>query len=110
MSSCMTQNNFCAVALPSIITINNWLTHEQSIFMSNATPEEIQRDHLMILCQVELGESFSIPPADKPISELRFIPGSKNLRPFGLCSDEFTVPDDFDAPLPEDVLGAFEGR
>lgn len=31
-------------------------------------------------------------------------------RPFGLCAGEFTVPDDFDAPLPEDLLALFEGR
>jgi len=27
-----------------------------------------------------------------------------------LCAGEFTVPDDFDAPLPEDLLNAFEGK
>jgi hypothetical protein len=32
------------------------------------------------------------------------------LRPFGLCAGEFVVPDDFDAPLPEEVLQDFEGR
>ena len=32
------------------------------------------------------------------------------LRPFGLCAGEFTVPDDFDDPLPEHVLREFEGR
>lgn len=30
-------------------------------------------------------------------------------RPFGLCAGEFTVPDDFDAPLPDEILQAFEG-
>jgi hypothetical protein len=25
-------------------------------------------------------------------------------RPFGLCKGEFRVPDDFDAPLPEDIF------
>jgi hypothetical protein len=35
---------------------------------------------------------------------------SKQLRPFGLCAGEFTVPNDFDAPLPEDLLSAFEGK
>jgi hypothetical protein len=29
-------------------------------------------------------------------------------RPHGLCAGEFIVPDDFDAPLPEDILSAFE--
>ncbi len=34
----------------------------------------------------------------------------KQLRPFGLCAGEFRVPDDFDAPLPEEILSAFEGK
>jgi hypothetical protein len=33
---------------------------------------------------------------------------STSPRPYGLCAGEFTVPDDFDAPLPDDVLQAFE--
>lgn len=32
----------------------------------------------------------------------------KQLRPFGLCAGEFRVPDDFDAPLPDDVADLFE--
>ena len=32
----------------------------------------------------------------------------QNLRPFGLAAGEFVVPEDFDAPLPEEVLAAFE--
>jgi hypothetical protein len=30
-------------------------------------------------------------------------------RPFGLCAGEFVVPDDFDDPLPEEILRDFEG-
>jgi len=43
--------------------------------------------------------------------ELRHI-GKKSgePRPFGLCKGEFHVPDDFDAPLPEHILDAFEGK
>jgi hypothetical protein len=29
-------------------------------------------------------------------------------RPEGLCAGEFTIPDDFEAPLSEDILQAFE--
>ncbi len=29
-------------------------------------------------------------------------------RPIGLCQGEFVVPEDFDAPLPDDVLSLFE--
>ena len=31
-------------------------------------------------------------------------------RPIGLAKGQFTVPDDFNAPLPEEVLQAFEGK
>ena len=31
-------------------------------------------------------------------------------RPAGLCAGEFVVPDDFDAPLPENVLSDFESQ
>ena len=31
-------------------------------------------------------------------------------RPIGLAKGQFTVPDDFNAPLPEDVLQTFEGK
>ena len=34
----------------------------------------------------------------------------KRLRLFGLCAGEFIVPDDFDSPLPDDILRAFEGQ
>ena len=32
------------------------------------------------------------------------------LRPIGLARGQFTVPEDFNAPLPEDVLQTFEGK
>ena len=31
-------------------------------------------------------------------------------RPIGLAKGQFIVPDDFNAPLPEDVLQTFEGK
>jgi len=78
--------------------------------MSNVTVDEIQRDPLRYLQRVEAGEVLVIISSNKPIAELRPIASSKQLRPFGLCADEFTVPDDFDTPLPEDLLSAFEGK
>lgn len=35
---------------------------------------------------------------------------NKQLRPLGLGASKFTVPADFDDPLPEDLLSAFEGK
>lgn len=34
----------------------------------------------------------------------------KELRPFALCAGEFTVPPDFNDPLPEEMLRDFEGN
>lgn len=32
------------------------------------------------------------------------------LRPIGLCAGEFTVPDDFNKPLPDHILKEFKGK
>ena len=34
----------------------------------------------------------------------------KRLRPYGLAKGQFRVPDDFNDPLPDELLTAFEGR
>ena len=72
------------------------------------TIDEIQRDPLQYLRRVEAGETIVIIRQDKAIAELK--PITNQLRPFGLCAGEFTVPNDFDAPLPEDIVSAFEGK
>lgn len=78
--------------------------------MLNVTVDEIQRDPSKYLRQVKAGATFLILQADKAIAELRPITSNKQLRPFGLCAGEFTVPDDFDDPIPEDLLSSFEGK
>ncbi|NEO29063.1 MAG: type II toxin-antitoxin system Phd/YefM family antitoxin [Symploca sp. SIO3C6] len=77
--------------------------------MLNVTVDEILSDPLKYLRQVEAGETLVIVCFNQPIAELRPIASSKKLRPFGLCAGEFRTPDDFDAPLPEDILSSFEG-
>lgn len=78
--------------------------------MLNVTIDDIQRDLLKYLHQVEAGETLIIFRSNKPIAELKPIASNKQLRPFGLCPGEFTVPDDFDAPLSDDLISAFEGK
>lgn len=78
--------------------------------MQRVTVDEIQRDPLKYLNQVEAGENFVIVQADKLIAELKPITTTnKQQRQFGLCAGEFTVLDDFDAPLPDEILNSFEG-
>lgn len=77
--------------------------------------DEIQRDLIGYLHRVQAGETFVVTHADKLLAEIKPVtvvtnPEVKQLRPFGLCKGEFVVPDDFDAPLPEDILSQFENR
>ena len=81
--------------------------------MTTISLEEIQRDLVGYLQRVEAGETLLVVQAEKPVAEIK--PASYNaeaqqLRPIGLCTGEFVVPDDFDTPLPDDMLDAFEGR
>ncbi|BAY97421.1 prevent-host-death protein [Tolypothrix tenuis PCC 7101] len=69
----------------------------------------MQKDFAKYPNRFEAGDSFTILPADKSTTELPAITiTNKQQRPFGLCAGEFKVPDDFDAPLPEDIISAFE--
>ena len=79
--------------------------------MAQVSIEDIQRDLATYLQRVEAGETLVIVRAGKPVAEVKpVVPLVETLRPFGLCAGEFTVPDDLDAPLPEDILNAFEGK
>ena len=79
--------------------------------MATVKIEDIQQDLLSYLRKVEEGETVLITRADKPVAEIKPVAQHTNqLRSFGLCSGEFTVPDDFDDPLPEELLRQFEGQ
>ena len=79
--------------------------------MSTISLSELQQDAAALLARVEAGEHLVVVRAGRPVAELRPIPGPRPApRPFGLAAGEFVVPDDFDAPLPADVLREFEGR
>lgn len=78
--------------------------------MITVSVEEIQRDLRGYLHRVEAGETITVTQAEQPVAEIKLATlDSKPLRPFGLCAGEFVVPDDFDDPLPEDILKDFEG-
>ena len=79
--------------------------------MAQVTIEDVQQDFSTYLQRVEAGETLVIIRAGKPVAEVKpVVPRIETLRPFGLCAGEFTVPNVFDAPLPEDILDAFEGK
>lgn len=79
--------------------------------MSTVSLQEIQRNPGDLLDRVEAGEHLVVVRGGRPVAGLRPVPAIQlGPRPFGLCAGAFTVPDDFDAPLPEEILRAFEGR
>lgn len=71
--------------------------------------DEIKHNLSAYLRRVQAGETLIIVTAGKPLVEIRPLEAiSQPKRPIGLGAGEFTVPDDFDAPLPENVVQEFE--
>lgn len=61
--------------------------------------------------RVQKGETIIVSNYNKPIAEIRPIQkSSKEPRPIGLCKGEFVVSDNFNDPLPEEILEEFEGK
>ena len=65
-----------------------------------------------LIDRVEKGETITITRHNQPVAELRQVrpQRQKGLRPWGLYKGQFTVPDDFNDPLPYDLLDLFEGK
>jgi len=74
----------------------------------NVSVEEVKRDPAGVLHRVLEGETLVVTEHDRPIAEIRPIEAVRRPRPFGLAAGTFTVPDDFDDPLPEEILRDFE--
>ena len=69
----------------------------------------MQRDLPAYLKLVQSGETLLITRADQPIAEVKMVPAIRQEpRPFGLAQGEFVVPNNFDAPLADDIIDEFE--
>jgi hypothetical protein len=67
---------------------------------------EVEIDHGKVLSK----GAEALPEKASGLLTILVPPPQPQLRPSGLAKGQFTVPDDFNAPLPEDVLHAFEGK
>ena len=76
----------------------------------NVSVEEIEKDPREYLHRVLEGETVIVFENDQPVAEMRPLTKKTGMRPIGLAKGDFVVPDDFDDPLPEDVLQLFEGE
>jgi prevent-host-death family protein len=64
-----------------------------------------------LLDAVANGEEILIARAGRPVARLVPLEGATapQRRQLGRLAGQFSVPEDFDAPLPENVLNSFEG-
>jgi prevent-host-death family protein len=56
------------------------------------------------------GEEIIIASSGRPVARLRPLRGPRGKRRLGILAGKLRVPEDFDAPLPDEVIKAFEGR
>jgi prevent-host-death family protein len=76
--------------------------------MSVAVTVRQAKMHLSRLLEQALaGEEVIIMRSGQPIVKLTPLAAALSLRTAGGGKDDFTVPDDFDAPLPDAIVDAF---
>lgn len=63
-----------------------------------------------LLKRVALGEQITIARRGQAVARLVPVPQEPSGRKFGMFEGKFTVPRDFDAPLPDEILDEFEGK
>ena len=61
-----------------------------------------------LLEQVRMGEEVVIAKSGKPVARLVAIEGPRKRREPGSAKGTLSYSDDFDAPLPEEILDSFE--
>jgi antitoxin (DNA-binding transcriptional repressor) of toxin-antitoxin stability system len=78
--------------------------------MATVDLHALGHDSFSLLERIESGETLRIMHGGRAVAELRPVdPPASVPRPIGLCAGEFVVPDDFDSPLPDELLREFEG-
>jgi antitoxin (DNA-binding transcriptional repressor) of toxin-antitoxin stability system len=79
--------------------------------MSTVSLDDVRHDPAPILTRAQAGETIIVVDANRPVLEIHPVGAvTAEPRPFGLCAGAFTVPDNFDEPLPEDIISSFEPR
>jgi len=78
--------------------------------MKSVNTHEAKTQLSRLLRRVAAGEEITIANRGVPVARLVPVPTEKTKRVLGILRGQFKVPDDFDAPLPEELLELFEGR
>jgi prevent-host-death family protein len=78
--------------------------------MATVTTTEARTHLSRLLRRVEGGEEIVILRGNLPVARLVPLEGRQAAREMGFATDDLEIADDFDAPLPPDVLDAFGSR
>ncbi len=78
--------------------------------MQTVNVHEAKTQLSRLLEAVEAGEEVVIARSGRPVARLVGMAPVAPRRRLGLLAGRFTVPEDFDAPLPDDIQALFESR
>lgn len=71
----------------------------------------VAKTHLSrLLRRVAAGEEITISRAGVPVAKMVAIAPASGARPLGAMEGQIYIADDFDAPLPDDLLAQFYGE
>jgi prevent-host-death family protein len=76
--------------------------------MKTVNIDEAKIQFSRLLRRVAAGEAITI--ANRGVPGALLVPVPKPIRKLGIFGDTIKIPDDFDAPLPDEILELFEGR
>ncbi|WP_028573206.1 type II toxin-antitoxin system Phd/YefM family antitoxin [Desulfonatronum lacustre] len=74
------------------------------------TDHDFSNNFSMFLEDVQKGKEIVISVSGKPMARLVPFASDENTIRFGVLRGKVRIAEDFDAPLPDEVLDAFEGR
>ena len=78
--------------------------------MKAVNTHEAKTQFSRLLRRVAAGEEITIANRGVPVARLVPVPPEKTQRVLGIFRGQFSVPADFDAPLPDALLDLFEAR
>jgi prevent-host-death family protein len=78
---------------------------------ATVTLDDLLKHTRQVLDRVAAGDTLVVTRKNKPIVEMRPVRDAPSgSRPYALAAGRLTVPDDFDDPLPDDIIAAFSGQ
>ena len=78
--------------------------------METINAHDAQTYFSRLLDRAQEGQEFVIAKAGRPVAQLGPLARQAKKRRLGLLDGKFRIPDDFNKPLPDEAIAAFEGR